>query len=207
VVDAPPPPPPPPASITPDDACARLALLRDEGCAWASRFPGELADPDTCIPSVEKWFAPETPTHAQLARMVGCWALACDDASACMAREQSRATPSAPRSCGDEGTSPIFVDAATWAARRGADARRFGDVTTSVTEPLEVCGVEGEVAWMTRATCKDGRHPFATEEAANEHRDSWMARGGRCNSILDRYTVACPEATYTIHVDRYVCPR
>jgi hypothetical protein len=71
---------------------------------------------------------------------------------------------------------------------------------------VEVCKIEGEVDWMTSVTCNDGSNPYASKGEVNESRDSWLDRGGRCNSVLDRYSVTCPEATYTIHVDRYVCP-
>ena len=122
-----------------------------------------------------------------------------------MIREQSGAPPPPPRTCGEEGTSAIYVDDARWKARRGADARRFGDVQTSVDKPVEVCGIDGEVDWITRVTCANGSNPFGTPDRANSGRDSWMGRGGHCNSILDRYSVACPEATYVIYIDRYVC--
>jgi hypothetical protein len=59
---------------------------------------------------------------------------------------------------------------------------------------------------MTRVTCNDGSNPYKTQAVANDSRDGWVGRGGRCNSILDRYSVRCPEATYQVHVDRYVCP-
>jgi len=122
-------------------------------------------------------------------------------------RVQTTAKPPPPRTCGEDGTGPILVEPSAWTARRGAGARRFSEVQTSVEAPVEVCGIEGEVEWMTRVACNDGSHPYRTQEAVNTSRDGWMANGGRCNSILDRYTVRCPEATYQIHIDRYVCPR
>ena len=195
-----------PPALAPADACVRIAALKGEGCAWANRFPSEFDDAALCARSLENWFSPSTPDHEMLARTVACWALDCDAAANCMIRAKSTAAPPPPRACGEEGTAAVLVDAATWAKRRGADVTRFADAATSEQAPIEVCGIDGEVAWMTRATCKGGTHPFATPDDANTRRDSYMARGGRCNSILDRYTVQCPEATYTIHVDRYICP-
>ena len=193
--------------LTPEDACARFAKLSSDGCAWSERFPPEFHDSAVCARSLATWFAPSTADHERMHRTVSCWAADCDDAAACMVREQSSAPPPAPRACGQEGTAPIVVDDATWAARRGATAKHFGDVHTTEKEPVELCGIESEVEWMTRITCANGSNPIGTQERANEVRDSWMARGGKCNSILDRYSVACPEATYVIHIDRYVCPR
>jgi len=192
--------------LAPEAACARFAVLTGQGCAWADRFPTEFRDSATCVRSLETWFSAATKGHETLERTVGCWSQDCDDAAACMVRIQQAAPPAAPRTCGDEGTSPIFVDNATWTGRRGVNARRFADVQTTVEQPVEVCGVQGEVEWITRVTCANGSNPYGTQDRANSSRDSWMSRGGHCNSILDRYSVACPEATYVIHIDRYVCP-
>jgi hypothetical protein len=192
--------------LAPADACARVATLKGEGCAWAQRFPQEFSDPAVCVRSLELWFSPQTAGHDELARSAACWALDCDAAASCMIRVKSSQPPPGPRECGTDGTGSVYVDKATFAKRRGAEVRRFADIKTTEAEPVEVCGIDGEVAWMTRATCKGGTHPFPTPDSANEGRDSYMAKGGRCNSILDRYTVECPEETYTIHVDRYVCP-
>jgi hypothetical protein len=196
----------PPAGLATDAACERLAKLREQRCAWAMRFPPEVDDPAACKRSLDTWVSPETPDHEMLARTIACWALECDAAASCMMQVKTAAPPPAPRACGEEGTAPILVDRATWSSRRGGGVKRFGDIVTSEQEPLEVCGIDGEVEWLTRATCKGGSRPFATPEAANSGRDSYAGRGGRCNSILDRYTVKCPEQTYTLYVDRYVCP-
>ena len=193
-------------ALSPADACARVVALSNEQCQWAQRFPPELKDGAICERSLASWFAPETPGHEQLAKMAACWALDCDAAAACMVRVKSGEAPPPPRTCGEEGTGSVYLDSGEWAKRRGVNVARFADVKTSEAEPIEVCGIDGEVEWMTRAACNGGSHPYKTIEQANDSRDSWMARGGRCNSILDRYTVQCPEATYVIHVDRYVCP-
>jgi hypothetical protein len=111
------------------------------------------------------------------------------------------------RTCGEEGTGPVVVDASTWAARNGADVKKFAEVTSSAQKPVEVCGIEGEVEWITRVTCNDGSNPYGSQAKANESRDAYVAKGGRCGSILDRYTVKCPEKSYQVFVDRYICPR
>jgi hypothetical protein len=123
-----------------------------------------------------------------------------------MMRVQNAAGPAAPRQCGEEGATPVLVDKGMYEKRRGINVTKFADITTSDKEPIEVCGIDGEVEWMLRAKCKGGSSPYASGDDVNASRDSYMSRGGRCNSILDRYTVKCPEATYTIHIDRYFCP-
>jgi hypothetical protein len=194
------------SELTPEAACARFDVLAGESCGWATRFPPAFRQTTSCVSSLQTWFAPETPEHETLHRTVDCWALDCDDAAACMVTIQSHATPPPARSCGEEGTAAILVDATAWAARRGVATKRFAEITTSEREPIEVCGIDGEVDWITRVTCNDGSNPYGSVLVANDSRDSWLARGGRCNSVLDRYSVKCPEATYQVHVDRYVCP-
>ena len=192
------------ADLTPEQACARFATLAQGGCFWTQRFPPEMAQPGACVPSLAGWVAPGTPERDKLQAMISCWSLECESAANCMVAQQST-TPRPPRTCGTEGTGRVIVDAKTWDARRGATTKRFADIKTSVAEPVEVCGIEGEVAWMTTVTCNDGSNPYGSAAKANESRDAWVEKGGRCNSVLDRYSVRCPEATYQIHVDRYIC--
>jgi hypothetical protein len=193
-------------TLTVEEACARFKTLRDEGCQWTQRFPADFADVGICRRTLNSWVDPSTPKHASLQSTIGCWALNCEAAVSCMKLAQSQGDPATKRACGDEGTTPIEVDADTWDARRGADTKRFADIKTSVSEPVELCGIDGEVEWMGRVTCNDGSNPYESPAAINEGRDGWVENGGRCNSVLDRFTVRCPEAEYTIHIDRYVCP-
>src|SRR5262245_20655178 len=198
--------PPKPVELGPDAACARFATLAGAGCGWTQRFPPGMRDAKICVGSLSQWLAPSRADRDKLQQIVSCWALDCDAAANCMFNLEATAGPPPPRRCGEPGTGPVVVDANAWSARRGADAKRFADVPTSVDAPIEVCGIDGEVAWVTEVTCNDGSHPFGTAEAANNSREG-MGPGGRCNSILDRYTVRCPEATYQLYVDRYVCLR
>jgi hypothetical protein len=203
-------PPPAPVGtpgVSPDAACARFATLADAGCDWTQRFPPQFRDPGVCERSLATWVSPDTPEHDTLQRTIDCWAKDCDEAAACMVQIAAAAPPPGPRKCGEQGTGVIAVDAATWARRRGAGITHFADIETSVSQPVEVCNIDGEVEWMTKVKCNDGSNPYGTPEVANESRDSWLGRGGRCNSILDRYSVRCHEATYTVYVDRYVCPQ
>lgn len=190
------------AQLTVEQACARFETLAAAGCAWTQRFPPEFRQPDTCVGSLRTWVK-----DPKLQTSVSCWALECEPAAQCMISAHERGPAPAARTCGEEGTGPILVDAATWAGRNGAGAKRFSEVESSEAKPVEVCGIDGEVAWITQVRCDDGSNPYGSPAVANESRDAYLARGGRCNSILDRYSVKCPEATYQIYVDRYVCPR
>jgi hypothetical protein len=194
------------APLSLEDSCQQFRTLREAGCDWTQRFPPDFSDADMCQGSLATWVDPATPNHVSLERTIRCWSLDCDDAVPCMLSAQKLREPEPARACGDEGTAPILVDDATWQARRGVLAKRFADVRTSVEEPVEVCGIEGEIEWMMAVQCNDGSQAYGTMAEVNDGRDSWLDRGGRCNSVLDRYTVTCPEATYTIHVDRYLCP-
>lgn len=193
------------ANLSVEEACARFDTLAGEGCDWTRRFPPAFRSVGSCVPSLQTWVA-----DPKLQKVVGCWALACDAAAQCMVSLQAAslaANPPATRKCGADGTGPVLADAATWTTRPGANVKKFSEVKTSTEKPIEVCGIEEEVEWMTRVKCNDGSNPYGSQATANESRDGWVAHGGRCNSILDRYSVKCPEATYQIHVDRYVCPQ
>lgn len=72
--------------------------------------------------------------------------------------------------------------------------------------PIEVCGFLAENEWLFSATCDDGSHPITKRKEAEAARSGNEGRGGRCGSIIDLYKVKCPEATYDIHIDAYVCP-
>ena len=189
------------ANLSVEEACARFDTLAGQSCEWTQRFPAAFRDMTNCVSSLQTWVK-----DPKLQKSIGCWALECEAAAQCMVASHADTTPPPARKCGEEGTGPVIADAGTWAARPGANAKKFSEVQSSEAKPVEVCGIEGEVEWITRVKCNDGSNPFGSQAKANESRDSYMARGGRCNSILDRYSVKCPEATYQVFIDRYVCP-
>lgn len=196
----------PPKFLAPAEACSRVRTLYAESCEWTDRFPPEFFKGENCEATIATWVAPSRSDRATSEAVMSCWALDCEAAVPCMVdANQARPAPP-PRACGDEGAIAIEVDAKTWDARRGRDITKFSQAKTTEAAPIEVCDIDGEVEWMKRATCNDGSNPYQTKAEINERRDAYFARGGACNSILDRYSVPCPEATYSIHVDRYVCP-
>ena len=190
------------AQLTIEEACARFETLASAGCGWTQRFPAEFRQGASCANSLKTWFA-----DPKLQKSVSCWSLECEPAAACMVSTHSEGPKAATRACGEEGTGPVTVDAATYAGRNGVGVKKFADAKSSQQAPIEVCGIEGEVEWITTVTCNDGSNPYGSQAVANEARDAWIEKGGKCNSILDRYSVKCPEKTYQVFVDRYICPR
>jgi hypothetical protein len=119
---------------------------------------------------------------------------------------------------GDMGTPlPCPVDPAEfmfgsipWATEDADQRWGWGEteaakVRSSMARPIEVCGVRGQLAWLLALTCGDGSHPFASGDAAHGARVGSMGAGGRCGTIIDAYSVPCPEGAYEIYVDLYHC--
>ncbi len=87
-----------------------------------------------------------------------------------------------------------------------AEASRFSQLGTTTSTPVEACGIEGQLQALLRMTCDDGSSPFSSAAQAHDARSGNLGAGGRCGSIIDLYQVPCPEATYPVHIDMYVCP-
>ena len=93
--------------------------------------------------------------------------------------------------------------------RRGLGDRVFSDTASSVDKPIEVCGIYGELQWLTRLTCADGSRPFG-KDLAKAHASRKGSRPGkpRCGApgpFLDIYEVPCPEKRYAVYMDMYEC--
>ena len=73
------------------------------------------------------------------------------------------------------------------------------------TDPVEVCGVRAELTWLVYAECADGSHPFEDGQQAHAARSGNVGPGGRCGSIVDLYMISCPEETYEVYMDMYMC--
>ena len=100
---------------------------------------------------------------------------------------------------------PIELDASHATGRYGHGSTRFDQVMTSKERPVEVCGTGGELDWLYATSCADGIHPFADRAAAHGARRGSVGGGGRCGSIIDAYAVPCPEKTYEVYMDMYMC--
>lgn len=106
--------------------------------------------------------------------------------------------------CSSEWGPTVLPDALA-EARRGSSTARFSELQSSTDQAVQVCDVRGQVEWLTRVRCDDGSNPFASLEAAHESRTGNVGPGGPCGHIIDLYEVPCPERTYEVYMDLYVC--
>jgi len=80
----------------------------------------------------------------------------------------------------------------------------FKALKSSKDKPIEVCGIPAEGEWLSGLACGNGTKPV-TRGNVETFRKGSLGPGGRCGSIIDQYTVKCPEASYDIYIDAYVC--
>lgn len=105
-----------------------------------------------------------------------------------------------------EQFGPVVVSASQYASRYAATATKFSEVMSSKEQPAEVCGIAAGVQLIATLTCDDGTNPYKGDRmAAHGSRAGNVGPGGRCGSIIDRYPVSCPEGTFDIYIDSYVC--
>lgn len=99
----------------------------------------------------------------------------------------------------------VTLTAAQATGRYGHGSTRFDQVITSKERAVEVCGPSGQLDWLFATSCADGSHPFADRATAHAARRGSMGAGGRCGSVIDLYAVPCPEKTYEVYMDMYMC--
>jgi hypothetical protein len=98
-----------------------------------------------------------------------------------------------------EMIGPVTLDDAQAQQRYGANARTFADAPTTNERAIEVCGVAASRQWLRGTACADGSPP------KQNGRSGSVGPGGRCGSILDLYSVTCPEGDYDVYIDIYMC--
>lgn len=95
-------------------------------------------------------------------------------------------------------------------ARRGYDDQRFSDRLTTADKPIEVCGFVQQLDWLTAMHCDDGSRPWGDDvhTAHAARRGSLLPANEEtsCGRRIDAYDVACPEKTYVVYINLYVCP-
>jgi hypothetical protein len=95
--------------------------------------------------------------------------------------------------------------------RRGLGDRVFSDTASSPAAPIQVCGVRGELRWLTNVTCADGSRPWGRDLGKAHGARKGSASGQRrCGAsvaeiLVDRYEVPCPEKHYEVYIDMYEC--
>ncbi len=198
------------ADVTPAAICGQIFNLRASNCALVQEF--DLTQ-DECLAEYRRALE-ERGAEARTATVTAGHCLLdqadCDAASACFGKLNSDANNGQPetlRECSQtEVYAPVGMSQADWAVRNGAGATRFGDVESTTGAPVEVCGIPAEMDWLMVPTCNDGSRPFDSASHAHAARVGNVGAGGRCGSIIDLYEVPCPEGTYAIYMDAYVCP-
>jgi len=127
-------------------------------------------------------------------------------AASATAEDGPRSDANCPR---DEGLfGPVVLDRQQYERRTGADAKSFATLITTKAKPLEDCGIPAVLEKLAWLRCNDGSNPFGGHSrTAHASRRGSIGPGGRCDSIIDVYVVPCPEATYEVFADSYVCVR
>jgi hypothetical protein len=196
----------PAAVLTPTTVCDRIFELRAADCRAVAGY--EL-DHDGCVADMKRWFDERgVEAHDAIVRTGRCLLdqPSCDEVASCMAALSPPAEHTF-RACADHDVdAPVGLPAAAWAQRKGVGARHFSEAPSTKAAPIEVCGIDAQLTWLMAVTCDDGSRPFANGSAAHAARHGNVGPGGRCGAIVDLYEVPCPEASYDVFMDAYVCP-
>ena len=98
-----------------------------------------------------------------------------------------------------EKAGPFVLDAAFAAQRHGTGAKTYADVEPTKEQPIEVCGLEGARKWLEATKCPDG------SDARQGGRFDSIGIGGRCNTMIERFKVGCPDGTINIVMAVHFC--
>jgi hypothetical protein len=182
------------------DFCDRYAKLAQ--CPWYSKIGMDHESCMTTFSSADpgakqalKVFGPCVRDHTDCAEVADCFAATAppqDDLRACNESKPEHA---------------VGMPRAEWEHRKGAGLSKYSQATTTKASPIEVCGIPTENDWLAQMSCDDGSHPITNRGAAEAVRVGNVGSGGRCGSIIDLYRVTCPEKSYDIYIDGYVCPQ
>ena len=180
--------------------CKRLGELQAQRCGDFANLKVSEAD---CLGELNN-VGPDNPTLAAFTTCVV--QPSCEEVTNCLISRSQTPDPQPTkfRACTDaaDGT-PVGMPAAQWDARHGAKATKLSQATSTFAAPIEMCTIHNESEWILSLACEDGSHPLTNPETA---RVKPAKMGGRCGSYVDEYLVKCPETTYDIFVDAYVCP-
>jgi hypothetical protein len=189
-----------PPVITAEEFCTRFVAIPD--CPWVKNI---VADRQQCV-EVFAQKGDEVAARQVLDRFGPCVRdhATCEDVSKCFSEASSSKEL---RGCDEHvAEAAVGMPRAAWEKRKGAGVTHFVDALSTKAEPIKVCGIPAENDWLMATACNDGSHPFTDRHEAEAARVRNVGPGGRCHSIIDLYRVHCPEATYDIYLDGYVCP-
>jgi hypothetical protein len=98
------------------------------------------------------------------------------------------------------GFGPVPLTDVQAPKRRGETVTSYADAVNSQAKPIEVCGVGAEFRWLANVHCNGDVALKNPPERAGS-----VGGGGACDSIIDLYEVKCPEKTYKVYMDMYMC--
>lgn len=196
-----------PAASPIEKACARMTAVHRETPCRILEVSG--FEPDQCVASFE--VEQKTPElQRALDAVVACLGemTRCDDLRPCYRPygDALEAASGPTRECGKVGIGYIALDAAAAARRHGQGASKLSQIASSKAQPIELCGIDAQHAWLLAARCDDGSAPFTSRaQVAAARVKGSVGYGGRCASTIDKYDVRCPEKTYEVFMDMYMC--
>ncbi len=114
--------------------------------------------------------------------------------------------PTAPLDCSQTmyGNDMRYTVVDAESPRRAGQAF-FSKVESSPEAPVEVCTVRSQLDLLMRLRCDDGSLPFDDLDHAHGSRAGNVGGVGRCDHIVDLYTIPCPEKSYDLYLDSYMC--
>ncbi len=199
------------APATTAQVCKRVVELAAQNCGQFASL--NMKEPE-CIAELDR--AGDNPMLKAFTTCVV--QSSCEEVKNCLTAESQKAATAEPthlRACADTSSmDPVGLPAADWAVRNGAAAKKFSDAKSTKAKPIEMCGIGQENDWLAQLSCNNGSKPAGVDPESKKP-TAWfpelsrvgnVGNGGRCQSIVDEYQVVCPEATYDIFVDAYVCP-
>jgi hypothetical protein len=195
--------------VHPEEVCNRMFALAERGCTSAKTDLNK----DECIAEWDRNLNQRGDAAAVVGRAVGRCFLdfdACEEVTRCRDEVTSMASglqADRLRTCETANNpDPVGRPPAEWANRKGANTSHFSATPSTKEEPIEVCTIPEQMHWLRRVKCDDGSNPFQSFDHAHAARVGNVGEGGKCGAIIDLYEVPCPEATYEVYIDAYVCP-
>ena len=176
--------------------CRQFAEIHDDAEQCVAKLGPETADP-----AFEKFAA--CVLNPSCEEVTNCLEAA-DEAAANDGSDANQKL----RACKDkpEAGDAVGIPRAEWDKRNGANLTKYSQAVSTKALPIEMCGIPAENRWLGTLACDDGSRPIKSSVDAENSRSGNVGEGGRCRSILDLYKVTCPEKTYDIYIDAYICP-
>jgi hypothetical protein len=202
-------PPAKPAPVVTAEAFCEHYIKLTSKC---ERMAGAKLDPNTCVADIRTVLA--SPQEGEQMKRFGACVIEhddCDDVFRCLAGALPDTTAAGTlRACDDHSRQmfehAVGIPKAEWDHRNGAGVAKFHDARSTKDDPVETCGVPAATTWLTSLRCDDGSQPIKDVSDAENARTGNLGGGGRCRSFIDHSVVPCPERSYEIFVDAYVCP-